>query len=148
MASLCNSPSAVAVCLLSHFFGYDQGVFSGILQNEDWLNQFGHPNDTKTGIIVASYNLGCLLGCFSMSIPLPSLHRSILSYFDSQFLDWKSLGAEEGHLARSLYHHYRRGIVMLCIQYSPFGDRSHNHRHGNRTRDLNSSNVPIRTVPG
>lgn len=48
-------------------FGYDQGVFGGILQNEDWLTQFGNPDDTKTGIIVSSYNLGCLLGCFSKS---------------------------------------------------------------------------------
>ncbi|CZR50391.1 probable transporter (major facilitator superfamily) [Phialocephala subalpina] len=57
---------AVSGCCLLAFtlFGYDQGVFGGILQNADWLNQFGHPSDTKTGIIVASYNLGCLLGCF------------------------------------------------------------------------------------
>mgnify|MGYP000742944055 CR=1 FL=1 len=41
----------------------DQGVFSGILQNADWLDQFGHPSDTKTGIIVSCYNLGCLTGC-------------------------------------------------------------------------------------
>lgn len=46
-------------------FGYDQGVFGGILQNENWLDQFGHPADTKTGIIVSSYNLGCLTGCIS-----------------------------------------------------------------------------------
>lgn len=44
-------------------FGYDQGVFGGILQNEDWLNQFHHPSDSKTGIIVSCYNLGCLAGC-------------------------------------------------------------------------------------
>ena len=29
--------------LTAQFFGYDQGVFSGILQMEDWLNQFNHP---------------------------------------------------------------------------------------------------------
>lgn len=57
----------ITVCCLVAFvlFGYDQGVFSGILQNEDWLNQFGHPTDTKTGIIVSCYNLGCLTGCIS-----------------------------------------------------------------------------------
>lgn len=27
------------------------------------LFQFGHPNDTKTGIIVSSYCLGALAGC-------------------------------------------------------------------------------------
>ncbi|OTB02824.1 hypothetical protein M426DRAFT_13072 [Hypoxylon sp. CI-4A] len=55
----------VTVCCLIAFvlFGYDQGVFSGILQNQDWLDQFGHPSDTETGIIVSCYNLGCLAGC-------------------------------------------------------------------------------------
>ncbi|KAL3956080.1 hypothetical protein ACCO45_008926 [Purpureocillium lilacinum] len=55
----------ITTCCLVAFvlFGYDQGVFSGILQNADWLDQFGHPSDTKTGIIVSCYNLGCLTGC-------------------------------------------------------------------------------------
>ncbi|KAF9263859.1 general substrate transporter [Marasmius fiardii PR-910] len=44
-------------------FGYDQGVFSGIIGNEDFKNTFGHPTDTKEGIIVSSYNLGCFTGC-------------------------------------------------------------------------------------
>ncbi|KAH8596907.1 putative transporter [Bisporella sp. PMI_857] len=58
---------AISSCCLIAFtlFGYDQGVFGGILQSEDWLMQFGHPSDSKTGIIVSSYNLGCLLGCFT-----------------------------------------------------------------------------------
>lgn len=25
-------------------FGYDQGVFSGIVGNDDWLDTFGHPD--------------------------------------------------------------------------------------------------------
>ncbi|KAL6901132.1 general substrate transporter [Trichoderma evansii] len=58
----------VTVCCLMAFvlFGYDQGVFGGILQNADWLEQFGHPSDSKTGIIVSCYNLGCFSGCFSL----------------------------------------------------------------------------------
>ncbi|KAH7187952.1 general substrate transporter [Fusarium oxysporum] len=57
--------AGVTICCLVAFvlFGYDQGVFGGILQNEDWQNQFNHPNDAKTGIIVSCYNLGCLAGC-------------------------------------------------------------------------------------
>lgn len=56
---------AITSCCLSAFlfFGYDQGVFSGILQNKDWLTQFHHPSDTKTGILVSSYCLGALCGC-------------------------------------------------------------------------------------
>ena len=29
----------------------------------DYLDQFGHPGDTETGIIVSSYCLGALAGC-------------------------------------------------------------------------------------
>jgi hypothetical protein len=56
---------AVTSCCLVAFilFGYDQGVFSGIVGNEDWRKQFGYPNDSEEGIIVSCYNLGCLLGC-------------------------------------------------------------------------------------
>ncbi|KAM0554936.1 hypothetical protein ACHAPJ_006672 [Fusarium lateritium] len=55
----------VTICCLVAFvlFGYDQGVLGGILENEDWQSQFGHPNDTETGVIVSCYNLGCLAGC-------------------------------------------------------------------------------------
>ncbi|KAF2021198.1 general substrate transporter [Aaosphaeria arxii CBS 175.79] len=53
-----------STCLLAFvLFGYDQGVFGGILQNENWKNQFDHPNDVMTGIIVSSYTLGCIGGC-------------------------------------------------------------------------------------
>ncbi|EXK32757.1 hypothetical protein FOMG_11615 [Fusarium oxysporum f. sp. melonis 26406] len=57
---------AVTSCCLCAFvlYGYDQGVFGGILENEDWLRQFNDPGDTLTGFITSSYNLGCLLGCF------------------------------------------------------------------------------------
>ncbi|KAL9581829.1 MAG: hypothetical protein Q9212_003663 [Teloschistes hypoglaucus] len=45
------------------FFGYDQGVFSGIIGNPDWLDRFGHPNSSLEGIIVSIYNLGMFSGC-------------------------------------------------------------------------------------
>lgn len=60
---------AITTCCLSAWLllGYDQGVFGGILQSQDWLKQFGYPSDTHTGIIVASFDVGCLLGCWSES---------------------------------------------------------------------------------
>ncbi|QIW95710.1 hypothetical protein AMS68_001228 [Peltaster fructicola] len=45
------------------FFGYDQGVLGGLLQNPDFLEQFDHPSDVVTGITVASYCLGAFGGC-------------------------------------------------------------------------------------
>lgn len=44
-------------------FGYDQGVFSGIVGNERFLDTFGHPDAGLEGIIVSIYNLGCFSGC-------------------------------------------------------------------------------------
>jgi len=44
-------------------FGYDQGVFSGIVGNPDWLETFGHPGSGLEGIIVSIYNLGAFSGC-------------------------------------------------------------------------------------
>lgn len=44
-------------------FGYDQGVFSGIVGNADFLNTFNHPSPALEGIIVSIYNLGCFTGC-------------------------------------------------------------------------------------
>ena len=44
-------------------FGYDQGVFSGIVTNEDWKNTFGNPGSGLEGIIVSIYNLGAFSGC-------------------------------------------------------------------------------------
>jgi MFS family permease len=44
-------------------FGYDQGVFSGIVGNADFLATFGHPSAALEGIIVSIYNLGCFTGC-------------------------------------------------------------------------------------
>lgn len=34
------------------FFGYDQGVFSGIVGNENFLDVVGHPDPGVLGIIV------------------------------------------------------------------------------------------------
>ncbi|KAK3647143.1 hypothetical protein LTR22_013936 [Elasticomyces elasticus] len=44
-------------------FGYDQGVFSGIVTNEDWRGTFGNPGSGVEGIIVSIYNLGAFSGC-------------------------------------------------------------------------------------
>ena len=43
-------------------FGYDQGVFSGIVTNQNWLETFGNPNTALEGIIVSIYNLGAFSG--------------------------------------------------------------------------------------
>lgn len=44
-------------------FGYDQGVFGGVLTNNNWIAQFNNPGTTVQGQIVATYDIGCILGC-------------------------------------------------------------------------------------
>lgn len=43
-------------------FGYDQGVFGGLLDNEPFLKTFGYPGATIQGQIVATYDIGCIIG--------------------------------------------------------------------------------------
>ncbi|CAG8229966.1 unnamed protein product [Penicillium salamii] len=43
-------------------FGYDQGVFGGLLDNELFLKTFGYPSVTIQGQIVATYDIGCIIG--------------------------------------------------------------------------------------
>ncbi|KAL2027618.1 hypothetical protein VTO58DRAFT_110306 [Aureobasidium pullulans] len=51
-------------CLNAFFlFGYDQGVFGGLISNPDFLDVVKHPSEAFLGFIVASYNLACLFGC-------------------------------------------------------------------------------------
>ncbi|KAF2026542.1 putative Myo-inositol transporter 1 [Setomelanomma holmii] len=53
----------IACQLAFVLFGYDQGVFSGIVGNADFLDTFDHPSPGLEGIIVSIYNLGCFTGC-------------------------------------------------------------------------------------
>jgi sugar porter (SP) family MFS transporter len=46
-------------------FGYDQGVFGGLLANQGFLSQFGNPGATLQGQIVSTYDIGCIIGAFS-----------------------------------------------------------------------------------
>ncbi|PYH93646.1 sugar transporter [Aspergillus ellipticus CBS 707.79] len=43
-------------------FGYNQGIFSGIVGNEEFLRVVDYPSSAVLGFIVAIYNLGCLVG--------------------------------------------------------------------------------------
>jgi sugar porter (SP) family MFS transporter len=43
-------------------FGYDQGLFSGLLSISSFSKTFNHPNAVIQGQIVSSYDLGCIIG--------------------------------------------------------------------------------------
>lgn len=46
-------------------FGYDQGVFGGLLSNLAFLRVFKNPDATIQGQIVSTYDLGCIMGAIS-----------------------------------------------------------------------------------
>ena len=43
-------------------FGYDQGLFGGILGGTYFQDMLGHPNATMSGLVTAIYDIGCALG--------------------------------------------------------------------------------------
>jgi hypothetical protein len=43
-------------------FGFDQGVFGGILGNPRFMSTFKNPTPTIQGQIVSTYDIGCILG--------------------------------------------------------------------------------------
>lgn len=58
-----HPPNLIPICSNKYYAGYDQGVFSGIVENDDFLATMNRPNDSLEGIIVSIYNLGCFAGC-------------------------------------------------------------------------------------
>ncbi|PIL23206.1 MFS general substrate transporter [Ganoderma sinense ZZ0214-1] len=56
---------AITACCCQGFLllGYDQGVMSGIIGADNQFGRdFGHPNPTTQGTIVAIYDIGCAIG--------------------------------------------------------------------------------------
>ncbi|KAM5369061.1 hypothetical protein ACJZ2D_009156 [Fusarium nematophilum] len=44
-------------------FGYDQGVLGGLVAQPSFLDAIDNPSPSFLGLIVALYNVGCLIGC-------------------------------------------------------------------------------------
>ncbi|KAL4901314.1 hypothetical protein BDW74DRAFT_170247 [Aspergillus multicolor] len=82
-------------------FGYDQGVFSGIVENENFLNHMNHPNDSLMGIIVSIYNLGCFTGCVVNFLLADKLGRRRAMWFA---MLWVIVGATLQTSAYSVPH--------------------------------------------
>ncbi|KAF5857216.1 hypothetical protein ETB97_006058 [Aspergillus alliaceus] len=46
-------------------FGYDQGVFGGLIENRSFQETFDYPSSMMVGHITATYDLGCFLGAIA-----------------------------------------------------------------------------------
>ncbi|WOO83056.1 Sugar transporter STL1 [Vanrija pseudolonga] len=76
----------IACQLAFVLFGYDQGVFSGIVGNQHFLDTFGHPSPGMMGIIVSIYNLGCFSGCIVAFLFCEKLGRRKSMWFAMVFV--------------------------------------------------------------
>lgn len=43
-------------------FGYEQGVFGGIIVGQDFIEYFNHPSPAMQGFVTSVYDLGCFVG--------------------------------------------------------------------------------------
>lgn len=43
-------------------FGFDQGLFGGVLAGDGFKHMLGNPSATRTGLVTAIYDIGCALG--------------------------------------------------------------------------------------
>ena len=56
--SLISVAAATVMCL----FGYEQGVFGGIIVGQEFQEHFHHPSPSLTGFVTSVYDLGCFAG--------------------------------------------------------------------------------------
>ena len=56
--SLISVAAATVMCL----FGYEQGVFGGIIVGQEFQDYFHHPSPSLTGFVTSVYDLGCFAG--------------------------------------------------------------------------------------
>jgi MFS family permease len=65
-----------SVCASSFLlFGYDQGVMSGVVISEYWLDAMGQPSTVMIGTITALYDIGGVFGAIAAALCVEQLGR-------------------------------------------------------------------------
>jgi MFS family permease len=104
----------IACQLAFVLFGYDQGVFSGIVGNENFLNTFDHPSPGLEGIIVSIYNLGCFTGCILSFMFCEKTGRRLAMWIAMVWIivgtKWGGVGCKADDDGRSVAHCKRARI--------------------------------------
>jgi hypothetical protein len=79
LRSLKGGPLVAAittVCASSFLlFGYDQGVMSGVVISQYWLDEMGNPSTVMTGTITALYDVGAVFGAIVAALTVERLGR-------------------------------------------------------------------------
>jgi MFS family permease len=84
-------------------FGYDQGVFSGIVGNADFLDTFDHPSPALEGIIVSIYNLGCFTGCILTFIFAEKTGRKLAMWIAMVWIIVRVLGPSKSQPLNKIF---------------------------------------------
>ncbi|KAG6896896.1 hypothetical protein C0992_005368 [Termitomyces sp. T32_za158] len=90
-------------------FGYDQGVFGGIIVTPDFLNTMGNPNPTLQGTIVSLYDIGCFLSG-SITWRFPIAFQLVFSFILLSTAPW----LPESPRWLLAHDHYEEGLQVLA----------------------------------
>jgi MFS family permease len=67
-------------------FGYDQGVMSGVVISQQWLQQMGNPSTVMIGTITALYDVGAVFGALAAAVTAEGFGRKRALMFGSVLL--------------------------------------------------------------
>ncbi|KAJ4132555.1 hypothetical protein NW754_015372 [Fusarium falciforme] len=76
-----------SVCSMAFLlFGYDQGVMSGVIISNDWLNEMGNPDSVSVGLITSIYDVGAMFGAILAALTADSMGRKRALIFGTVLL--------------------------------------------------------------
>lgn len=118
----------VACTTAMTLFGYDQGVFGGIIVTQDFLDTMGNPNSNLQGTIVSLYDVGCFFGAIAA------------------FAFGEQYGRKKTFFYRSDHHVNRSRPTNLRILSRTNDCRSVDHGFGEWRQHCDRSSVAERNV--
>lgn len=87
-------------------FGYDQGLFGGVLAGKRFTDMLGNPSPTLTGLVTAVYDIGCALGAVTAFIFGEKIGRKRSIIF-ANFISMASVSFQLVNGANSRHSHHR-----------------------------------------
>lgn len=129
--------------------GYDQGVFSGIVGNDEFLDIVHHPSAGILGIIVSIYNLGCFTGTIVSFVisdrigPRKSMWFAMAWIIVCFSISFSHIYNESNTYMTRIG---RSNITNNRILKSPVTRCALHHWYRYRYRNYRRTSVPIRTM--
>ena len=143
--------AAIGTCCLAAFlfFGFDQGVFSGILQNENWLSQFHHPvSHNSRRFLDPLWWFGPTLNIMATERHQDRYSRELLlprcpMWMWPELLHRRLFRSPQNDVARHVVRHCRRQPTVLRIHRPASCHRPNHHGLWHRHRLVHRTHVPV-----